>query len=114
LNNPEVGTLGVVNIALAAVWFAAAFFSAGGMALAWGLHFGWNATLGLVFDAPVSGFRFDVPGIDYLPGAHAWLDGGRFGPEGGLVGTLAVLGGLALVLGGRIRQPRTWLTAVAA
>ena len=101
LGNPEAGVLGTINIALAAVWLAVAFFSTGGMALAWGLHFGWNATLSLGFDAPVSGFAFDVPGMDYFPGAHAWIDGGRFGPEGGVIGTLVILGGVAAVLGRR-------------
>ena len=39
------------------LWLGVAFFSRGGMALAWGLHLGWNAGLSLVFDAPVSGPR---------------------------------------------------------
>jgi membrane protease YdiL (CAAX protease family) len=114
MGNPEVGVLGTINIALAAVWLAVAFFSTGGMALAWGLHFGWNATLSLGFDAPVSGFAFDVPGMDYFPGAHAWVDGGRFGPEGGVIGTLVILGGVAAVLGRRARTPRAWLAEAAA
>jgi hypothetical protein len=84
------------------------------MALAWGLHFGWNAALSLGFDAPVSGFAFDVPGVDYFPGAHAWVDGGRFGPEGGVIGTLVIIGGVAAVLGRRARTPRTWLSEAAA
>jgi len=50
--------------------------------------------LSLGFDAPVSGFAFDVPGVDYFPGAHAWVDGGRFGPEGGVIGTLVIIGRL--------------------
>lgn len=104
LGNPSVAAFGAVNIALAAVWLSVAFF-AGGLALAWGLHFGWNATLGLVFDAPVSGWTFDVPGVDYLPGRHAWLDGGSFGPEGGLVGTLVFLAGTLLIAGTRLRRP---------
>ncbi len=114
LGNPEAGVLGTINIALAAVWLAVAFFSTGGMALAWGLHFGWNATLGLGFDAPVSGFAFDVPGMDYFPGTHAWVDGGRFGPEGGVIATLVILGGVAAVLGRRARTPRAWLAEAAA
>ncbi len=113
LNNPETGLIGTINIALAAVWLAAAFFSTGGIALAWGLHFGWNAALSLGFDAPVSGFAFDVPGVDYFPGAHAWVDGGRFGPEGGVIGTLVILGGIAAVLGRRARTPRAWLAEAA-
>lgn len=111
LHNPNVSALGAANIALAAVWLSVAFFS-GGMGLAWGLHAGWNMTLSLVFDAPVSGVRFDVPGVDYGLGRHAWVGGGVFGPEGGAVGTLALLAGTAVLLGPRLRQPGRWLAPV--
>jgi hypothetical protein len=114
LANPAASVLSTVNIALAAVWLGAAFFSRGGMALAWGLHFGWNAGLSLAFDAPVSGLAFDVPGVDYTPGAHAWLDGGRFGPEGGLIGTIVFACGVTLLLGRELLRPRAWLAQAAA
>lgn len=113
LANPEVDVLSTVNIALAAVWLGVAFFSNGGMPLAWGLHFGWNAGLSLVFDAPVSGIDFNMPGVAYTPGMHMWLDGGRFGPEGGVIGTLVFLLGSAVVLGRGIRRPADWLAQAA-
>lgn len=109
LGNPNVSTVGAINIALAGIWLSFAFFSAGGMALAWGLHFGWNAGLALAFDAPVSGFMFRVPAVEYSPGAHAWVDGGTFGPEGGIVGTIVLIAGTLAVIGSRVKQPRTWL-----
>lgn len=111
LHNPNASAFGALNIALAAVWLSVAFFSSG-MGLAWGLHAGWNATLGLVFDAPVSGVRFDVPGVDYTLGRHAWVGGGAFGPEAGVVGTLAIIAGIALLLGRRLKQPGRWLAPV--
>ena len=105
LGNPNVTPLGAVNIGIAAVWLAAAFFS-GGMPLAWGLHVGWNAGLALGFEAPVSGLTFDLPLVDYAPGRHGWIDGGAFGPEGGLVGTLLFAAGTAALLAARGRRPR--------
>lgn len=107
--NPAVTVLAKLNIFLAGIWLAFAFFSAGGMSLAWGLHFGWNAGLALVFDAPVSGISFYVPAVQYAPGMHAWVDGGGFGPEGGAAGTLVFLAGTALILGARLKQPKAWL-----
>ncbi|HEX9705536.1 MAG TPA: CPBP family intramembrane glutamic endopeptidase [Gemmatimonadales bacterium] len=109
LTNPAVGAIGVLNIALAGVWLSFAFFSPAGMPLAWGLHFGWNAGLGLVFDAPVSGFRLRVPAVEYAPGKLAWVDGGAFGPEGGVVATVVLMAGTLAVLGGRFKQPKEWL-----
>jgi membrane protease YdiL (CAAX protease family) len=98
LANPEATPFGVVNIALAGVWLSLAFFSPGGMPLAWGVHFGWNAALAELFHAPVSGYTFPGPGgLHYIPGRYPWLDGGRFGPEGGLVGTIAIAAGIALL-----------------
>lgn len=98
VRNPNATFFSTANVALAAIWLSFAFFSSGGMALAWGLHFGWNAGLAMLFDAPVSGFRFDVPAVDYTPGRHAWIDGGAFGPEGGIVATIALLAGIAYLL----------------
>src|SRR5438094_478044 len=78
--NDNATVFSTVNVALAAIWLSFAFFSTGGMALAWGLHFGWNAGLSILFDAPVSGNTFLVPAVEYTPGRHAWVDGGSSGP----------------------------------
>jgi membrane protease YdiL (CAAX protease family) len=96
--NPSATVFSTVNVALAAIWLSFAFFSAGGMPLAWGAHFGWNAALAILFDAPVSGYNFQVPVVQYTPGAHAWIDGGTFGPEGGIVATVALSVGIVYLL----------------
>ncbi len=96
--NPNATVFSTVNVALAAIWLSIAFFSAGGMALAWGAHFGWNAGLAILFDAPVSGYAFQVPVVEYTAGSHAWVDGGAFGPEGGLVATIALFAGSAYLV----------------
>ena len=98
VGNPSASVFGTVNVVLAGVWLAIAFFSVGGMGLAWGAHFGWNAGLAILFDAPVSGFRFEVPVVEYTPGAHTWVDGGAFGPEGGIASTVALLAGIVWLL----------------
>ena len=107
--NDHATFFSTVNVALAAVWLSFAFFSNGGMTLAWGLHFGWNAGLSILFDAPVSGYTFQVPAVEYTPGRHAWVDGGPFGPEGGIVATIVLIAGTLAVIGARWKQPRTWL-----
>jgi membrane protease YdiL (CAAX protease family) len=105
LLNPEATVFGLVNIAFAGMWLSLAFFSPGGMPLAWGVHFGWNAALAELFHAPVSGYAFPGPGIHYSPGRYPWIDGGTFGPEGGLVGTIAIAAGVAILLATRRTQP---------
>lgn len=110
LGNPAATAFSTANIALAAGWLAAAFFSRGAMPLAWGLHVGWNAGLAGL-EAPVSGYPLgELPFVDYTAGPHRWFDGGPFGPEGGLVGTVIFVAGTALVLGAgrRLPRPREW------
>jgi membrane protease YdiL (CAAX protease family) len=94
LGNPEVSGVGLANIGLASLLLAAAFFTGGGLGTATGLHLGWNA--GLVFgaDAPVSGLRFGLPGLEFAPGPRMWWTGGGFGPEGGLAATLVLAAAL--------------------
>lgn len=108
MRNPDASVLSTVNIFIAAMWFSVAFFSAGGMGLAWGLHTGWNAGLALLFGVPVSGYALAIAPVQYQPGSRAWVDGGAFGPEGGLVGTLLFLAGLAVLLRGRSLRPQAW------
>jgi membrane protease YdiL (CAAX protease family) len=90
LLNPNVTGLGVVNVALAGIFLGAVFFTRGGIWAAFGAHLGWNTTLAAL-DAPVSGLPFRIPLIDYLSGGPAWLTGGSFGPEGGLLATITML-----------------------
>lgn len=100
--NPDVTTLAIGNIALAGVLLSLAFLLPGGLWTAWGVHLGWNATIAAL-DAPVSGLPFRIPLIDYDPGSPAWVSGGAFGPEGGVVATAVLLMG-CYFLGRRARK----------
>lgn len=95
--NPNVSNLGLANIGLASLVLSAAFFTPGGLPMAWGVHFGWNGGLSLGADAPVSGLSFGLPALDFAAGGPRWLTGGPFGPEGGLVGTVVMAGALILL-----------------
>jgi len=114
VGNPDAGLVGILNIGLAAVWLSIAFFAPGGMSAAWGLHFGWNAGLALLFDAPVSGLTFSMPIVEYDPGRLSFVDGGAFGPEGGLAGTIAFAAGVAILIGGRWSRAQSWLAGTGA
>lgn len=88
--NPNPTPLGLINIAAAGIYLGMVFYAPGGIWTAWGAHFGWNATLAAL-DAPVSGLPFRIPLIDYAPGGPSWLTGGSFGPEGGLLASVALV-----------------------
>jgi CAAX protease family protein len=91
--NPNITPLGFFNIALAGLFLGVVFYAPGGIWTAFGAHLGWNAALAAL-DAPVSGMPFRIPLFDYHPGQPFWLSGGPFGPEGGLLATLALLSAL--------------------
>jgi membrane protease YdiL (CAAX protease family) len=95
--NPGVTPLGLGNIALAGIFLGVAFYAPGGLWTAFGAHLGWNGTLAAL-DAPVSGLPFSIPFIDYRPGDPVWLSGGRFGPEGGLLATVAITAALLIAV----------------
>jgi hypothetical protein len=59
---------------------------------------GWNAGLGIVVDAPVSLEELEKPMVDFSTGGPGWFTGGSFGPEGGLVSTIAMIAVLVWLL----------------
>lgn len=96
-NNPGATTLGVVNTGVAGLFLAAAFWAPGGIWTATAAHLGWNAVIATL-DAPVSGIPFAMPFLEYETGRPEWLTGGSFGPEGGLLATLTIVGATAAAL----------------
>jgi uncharacterized protein len=97
ITNPDVTARALGNITLAGILLSLAFFSPGGMWAAFGAHLGWNMTLAAL-GAPVSGLPFEIPFVDYSMGGPAWLTGGAFGPEGGLLSTVAITSAIILAV----------------
>ncbi|MFL5495075.1 MAG: CPBP family intramembrane glutamic endopeptidase [Gemmatimonadales bacterium] len=95
VDNPDVSVRALGNIALAGILLSLAFYSPGGMWTAFGAHLGWNGTL-VALGAPVSGLPFQIPLVDYTMGGPSWLTGGSFGPEGGLLSTVAITATIVL------------------
>jgi hypothetical protein len=104
--NPGITPLAYFNIALAGVMLGVAFFAPGGLWTAFGAHLGWNVMLAAL-DAPVSGLPFTIPLLDYHAGNPAWLSGGRFGPEGGILATLALAAALLIARRWTRQEPAT-------
>lgn len=97
LANPDIGAIGLGNIALAGVFLTGCFYLPGGIWTATGAHLGWNLSLAALA-APVSGLPFGVPLLDFDPGGPAWFTGGAFGPEGGVAATLVLAVATVLVI----------------
>jgi len=106
LRNPHASIFSLINTIAIGIVMAVAYLRTRALWLPWGLHFGWNLTLGLVFGLPVSGitqFAVVVRGAATGPG---WLTGGQYGIEGGAAGTLGILTGLSFVALGLKSRPK--------
>lgn len=97
--NPNVDAFALVNIFLAGVLLSVAYLRTRSLWFATAVHLGWNWAMALPFDLPVSGqMLYDTPLYEPVLAGPRWLTGGEFGPEAGVVGTLAFGVALAAVL----------------
>ena len=95
--NPGANAWGLLNTVAIGVALSVAYLRTRALWLPWGLHFGWNATLGLVFGLPVSGLRLFNVALRTTATGPSWLTGGSYGLEASLPGACVVLLGLIVV-----------------
>ncbi len=97
--NPGLDAVAFGNLVLAGVFLSLAYLKTRSLWFATAAHLGWNWVMGLALDLPVSGLRlFDTPYYDAQVRGLRWLTGGAFGPEAGVVGTLAFAAGTVWLL----------------
>ncbi|GBC82689.1 hypothetical protein HRbin10_01820 [bacterium HR10] len=92
--NPNASMLGVCNTVLAGVWLSIAYLKTRRLWLPIGLHAGWNFTMSAIYGLTVSGIQ-DRIGTSLCRATQegpAWLTGGNYGPEGGLLVTGLLIG----------------------
>ncbi len=95
--NPGVSVIALLNTAFVGILFCLAYFRTRSLWMPWGIHFAWNAALGVVFGLPVSGLRdFSVVVRTRVQGP-AWISGGNYGIEGSVLGTSVIVIGIVLV-----------------
>jgi uncharacterized protein len=97
LQNPDATQASVVVTVFAGWLLSAAYLRTRALWLAWGFHFSWNATMGLLFGLPISGIRTFSPVIESNASGPYWLTGGHYGPEGSLICAIVLLGGIIVL-----------------
>ena len=97
LANPGATIWGLINTMAIGVLFAAAYLRTKALWLPWGIHFGWNAALGLVFGLPVSGLRLFNVAVHATAQGPRWLTGGSYGLEASAPGALAICVGFVII-----------------
>jgi len=114
LSNPGASPLGLANTVLIGIVLAIAYLRTRALWLSWGIHFGWNVSLGLLLGLPVSGLRlFNVLMRASVKGPR-WMTGGGYGLEASAPGVFAVGVGLLVIWKwpvARLGKPLTYPTA---
>lgn len=88
--NPDVSVLGLINIALAGMFFAVYTFRKQNIAWAVGIHFAWNFTQAVILGYNLSGNKMSGL-VKAIPQGDDWLSGGKFGIEGSVFCTVLLL-----------------------
>lgn len=90
LDNPHSSYWAVTNTILVGILLSVAYLRTRSLWLPWGIHFGWNAVLGLGFGLPVSGLLEFAVAVHGKATGPVWLTGGAYGLEGGALATMAI------------------------
>ncbi len=89
--NPNANTFSTINIVLAGIMLAFPYLVTGRLAYSIGIHFAWNYVQGGIFGFKVSGTENFYSLLVLQQGGNPIWTGGRFGPEGGMIGLMGIL-----------------------
>jgi len=102
-NNPSRTVASTANTVVIGAVLAVAYLRTSALWLPFGIHFGWNFMLGVVFGLPVSGITDFAVLIHGNATGPVWLTGGGYGIEGSAVATVVILLGIVPVV--RLYRP---------
>ncbi|RNC83282.1 MAG: CPBP family intramembrane metalloprotease [Balneola sp.] len=89
--NPNATFFSTVNILLAGIMLAFPYLLTGRLAYSVGIHFAWNYVQGGVFGFKVSGTENFYSLLTLQHHGNPIWTGGKFGPEGGIIGLLGIM-----------------------
>ena len=106
LLNPDSTRASLLITVLAGLLLSIAWLRTHGLWLGWGLHFAWNASMGVLFGLPVSGLTDFSSVVQTRAVGRVWLTGGDYGPEGAFFTILALLAGMVVLV--RLTRDYAW------
>ena len=106
LQNPHVTALSLCNVVAAGMLFSFAYMKTRSLWLPFGVHFAWNFSQTTLFGLPTSGLVDSSHALfNAARSGPAWIGGGEFGPEGGVLATIALLACLWYILKAGFLKP---------
>jgi membrane protease YdiL (CAAX protease family) len=104
--NPNATWTSTMVTVLAGVLLSIAWLRTRGLWLGWGFHFGWNASMGILFGLPISGINNFSSIVESRTIGHLSLTGGDYGPEGASFTALVLLIGIVILV--RVTRDYAW------
>ena len=105
VNNNATWTSVIITM-LAGVLLSVGWLRTHGLWLPWGLHFAWNASMGIVFGLPVSGTTDFSSVVRTRAIGPLWLTGGYYGPEAAVFTVVAIAVGIVVLV--RVTRDYAW------
>jgi len=91
LGNPGATFASTIVTIFAGWLLSIAYLRTRALWVAWGFHFTWNATMGVLFGLPISGITNFSPVVASNAVGPLWITGGDYGPEGSLICAIVIL-----------------------
>jgi uncharacterized protein len=104
--NPSATMASILITMIAGLLLSVAWLRTHGLWLPWGLHFAWNASMGLLFGLPISGITTFSTVVQTRAIGPLWLTGGDYGPEGALLTIFVLLAAIAVLV--RLTRDYAW------
>jgi membrane protease YdiL (CAAX protease family) len=106
LRNPGSSVESIALVILAGFFLGGVLLATRSLYAAWMAHLAWNWTMAVLFHTAVSGIPLDSPDYRYVDAGPDWATGGAWGPEGGALAGLGMLGGLVYLYARRNSRRR--------
>jgi hypothetical protein len=104
--NPGATWTSTLVTVLAGLLLSIAWLRTHGLWLGWGLHFAWNASIGILFGLPISGIGDFASVVQTRSFGRLWLTGGDYGPEGAAFTVIVLLVGMVILV--RVTRDYAW------
>lgn len=97
--SPNASIVSITNIGIAGVMYGLGYVASGRLGFSTGLHAAWNFFQGNVFGFTTSGqvAQVSILGVTQAASPALWT-GGAFGPEAGLLSTIATLSAIGVIV----------------
>jgi len=103
---PNSTSFSVFVAFLLSLLFSMAYLRTHALWLGWGLHFAWDAAMGVLIGLPVAGYGTYNTLVDTNINGSLWLTGGAYGPEGALLTAVVLLIAMAVLY--RLTRDYAW------